>query len=93
MGGADIITGSIAGGAVPVEGVISVGADMSGEVTISGLDADGNPIAGPETREGTAEECAAMRDQALADLAEMQAQVDGGAVINVSGEAGVITDP
>lgn len=93
VGGSDIITGSIAEGAVPVDGVITVGAGMSGELTISGTDANGDPIVGPETREGTAEECAAMRDQALADMADMQAHVDSGTVISVSAEAGVITEP
>ena len=52
-----------------------------------------------EAREGTAEECAGMHDQAVADLAAMQAQVGAGVgtgagtMINVSGGAGVSTEP
>ena len=94
--GNGVIMGSLPADALQASGVITVGASTSdGKVTISGVGADGTPIAGPETREGTAEECAAMRDQALADLADMQAQVaaNGGTMISVSGEAGVTTEP
>ena len=81
--------------------MISVGASTAdGEVTISAIGADGTPIAGPETREGTTEECAAMRADALASLQDLQAQVaangvgtGAGTVINVSGGAGVSTEP
>jgi hypothetical protein len=86
-------------GIVEASGMISVGADRRGEVTIW-PSADGTPIAGPETREGTTEECAAMRADALASLQDLQAQVaangvgtGAGTVINVSGGAGVSTEP
>ncbi len=98
VGNAGVIVGSIAPGALPADGVITVEASTAtGGIQISGTNADGTPIAGPETREGTAEECAAMRAEALANLQDLQAQVatatSGEAVINVSGGAGVTTKP
>lgn len=102
-GGAVAVEEGVIAGLVPVgsfppgdlvaqgSGVITVGASTaSGEVTISGVAPDGSPIAGPETREGTAEECAAMHDQAVADLAQMEAV---GGVVNVSTEAIVTNEP
>lgn len=98
ISGEFVTSGSLPVGAVEASGVITVGASTSdGKVEITGVGPDGAPIAGSDAREGTAEECAAMRDQALADLANLKTQVaaatNGEAVINVSGEAGVTTEP
>lgn len=102
-GGAVAVDEGVIAGLIPVgsfppgdlvaqgSGVITVGASTAnGEVTISGISPSGDPIAGPETREGTAEECAAMHDQAVADLAQMEAI---GGTISVSAEAGVTKEP
>ena len=84
-----VIAGSLPADAVQASGVITVGASSAdGKVTITGVGTDGAPIAGPETREGTAEECSAMRHQALADLQSLRAQVEAevAAMINTSTE-------
>jgi hypothetical protein len=91
-----VVTGSIDPGALPANGVITVEAKTAtGGIEISGTNADGTPIAAPETREGTAEECAAMRAAAITNLANLKAQVEanGGAVISTSGGSGTATKP
>ena len=96
--GVQVVTGSITSGAVPASGVVTVEATPGGgPIEISATDVDGNLVAAPEAREGTAEECAAMRAGALADLQNLQAQVatavSGDAVISTSGGSDTATKP
>ncbi len=84
---------NVTGGSLPPgtgQGVVTVQADATaaGVVSIDG--------AVGEAREGTAEECQAMRDQALADLQNLQGQVaeaSGSLVVSGSGDVTVSTKP
>lgn len=86
-------------GDVPLAGVITVSAtggftgEADGQFVVSDVAPAEGFLSAGEAREGTADECAAMHDQTLADMAAIGAHGGGGAVISVSGGVGVTTEP
>ncbi len=77
------VAGSLPLGAT--QGVVTVQASANGTAGVVSIDG-----AVGEARDGTPEECQAMRDQAMADLQNLQGQVvEAGGSLVVSGSAGV----